>query len=128
MSYLMKLNTQIDARINARLHRVVGVISKSLLLEQLKKIYAAPDFQPNMSVLWNFSCADLTPLTIEDIEEIASFVKEHWTPTELYKSALVAPEIFSNMLSKKFAKLFDTHAVTIVKVFKHEREAIDWLG
>ena len=113
----MKVITEIDVKINIRKHKVIGILNKSLLLKKLNEIYSDPDFQPGMNSFWNFSSADLTSFSIEDTEEVANFVKKKWTSAGQTKAALVAPELFANRLTQIYAKRFDGHASSNVKIF-----------
>ena len=123
----MGITTEIYAKENTRVHKVIGSLNKSLLKENLNKIYSDPDFQPEMNVFWDFTRADLSTFTPETIEEIASFVKKHWVPIDQCKAALLAPEVLSNLITRKYSKEFNGHAAVNVKVFKSQEEALSWL-
>ena len=123
----MEINTIFDAENNIRKHKVIGSLSKSFLFEKLNEIYSSSDFKPDMNSFWDFSSADITALTLDDIYDIANFIKDNRVISGQNKSAVVANDILENYLAQKCANQFEDHASNNVKVFKKQEEAFDWL-
>lgn len=123
----MKVTTTIDKKHNIRKHKVIGAISKKFLLKELDEIYLNPALE-HMDTFWDFSNADLTSFTIEDVEEVAGFVKRHWPSSRQQKSSLVAPDVSTNLIARKYAKQFEGLESSRVKVFTEREEALSWLG
>jgi len=124
----MKFTTDIDKGTALRRHKVIGKLSKNKLLESLGKLYTAPDFQPDMDVLWDLREADLSVFSTVDIELVRDFVGARWGTGGSSRAALVVSRDVDFGLSRMFEMLLESHTTSKVQVFRDMDEALEWLG
>ena len=109
----------------ATIYRVQGRIAAA---DIEKTIVAFYDKVPTLNVVWDFSEADLSKVTIGEIEQLAKTVNAVAHSRTTGKSAIISPHDISFGLSRVYQAFADAgEAKSITKVFRDEQEALDWL-
>lgn len=103
-----------------------GQISLAEIKTVLEKYYGG---RPTMKILWDLSRADLSAATLDQVEELAKFVKGLAHSREGGRNALVTSEAFAYSFGKMyqiFAEL--AHQSSQTRIFKTWPEAEAWLN
>jgi hypothetical protein len=103
-----------------------GPIRLDDIKEALKKFYGA---QPTQKIIWDLSRADFSGATLEQVEELAKFVKGLAHSRDGGRNAIITSESFAYSLGKMyqiFAELARQTSQT--RVFKTWDEAEEWLN
>jgi len=119
------ITTTVDLSMQLTIHRCQGKVA---VTDIEKIIVAFYDKEPTLNVLWDFSEADLSKVTIGEIEQLAKTVNAVSHSRTSGKSAIISPHDISFGLSRvyqAFAESGDVKSTT--KVFRNEQEALDWL-
>jgi len=92
----------------------------------LEKFYGS---QPTQNIIWDLSRADLSEASLEEVEELAKFVKELAHSREGGRNAIITSEPFAFSLGKMyqlFAELARQTSQT--RIFRTWTEAEEWLN
>ena len=101
-----------------------GVVRLDDVKEVLEKFYVD---RPTPKTIWDFTGADLSEATLDQVEELVNFVKER-SPRKNGRNAFVASDPFIYTLGQMyriFAELADQTIRT--KIFRTRSEAEEWL-
>ena len=85
----MEISTEVDKGLNLRIHRVSGEISVSKLKELLGALYQSPDYDAEMSALWDLREARTSTVTVDEVRELANLVRAQWAGEGTSRVALV---------------------------------------
>jgi hypothetical protein len=103
-----------------------GRIRLADVKEALEKFYFS---QPTQKIIWDLSRADLSGATLEEVEELAKFVKGLAHSREGGRNAIITSKPFAYSLGKMyqlFAELARQTSQT--RIFKTWAEAEEWLN
>ena len=119
------IHRQTYSRHKLTVFTVHGVIDAGQLLDELRDYYAG---QPTLHSLWNFSEADLTAISNDDILTLAHYIKQHSEHRRGGKSALV----FAKDLDFGLGRMIDAQleiegSPVTMGSFKNKADALKWL-
>ncbi|MBE0583276.1 MAG: hypothetical protein IH612_05870 [Desulfofustis sp.] len=102
-----------------------GTISAGNILEELQDYYAG---QPTLNSLWDFSEADVTGISADDISSLARYIRQRIKDRQGGKSALV----FSKDLDFGLGRMIDAQleiegSPVAMSSFKNKSDALRWL-
>ena len=95
-------------------------------METIESFYAS---SPSASVMWDFTEADLSRLTADEVRMVASDVKSLAHSREGGKTAIVSPSELSYgmvRMYQTFAEIYEQTA--IVEAFRSRLEADRWIN
>ena len=122
------ITTQIDRERNLRIHCVTGALTFDELVNTLKEIYSAPDFDPDMNSLWDLREADVSTFETPDIQNLKNFVGKHWGTKGKSKSAIVVSRDLDFGLSRMYEFYLQAKSSSEVQVFREYDEALKWIA
>jgi len=123
----MEIRSTIMKDKNLRTHTVSGVLAVDQLLKHLRGIYASPDFQSDMDVLWDLRDADFSAISSADVESVRDLVKDHWGLSGKSKAALIVSGDQDFGMSRMYEILMDQVTENKVMVFRDRKEAYKWI-
>jgi hypothetical protein len=102
-----------------------GLIDADTILEELRDYYGG---QPTLHSLWDFSKADVTTISSDDISSLAHYIKQHIANRRGGKAALV----FSKDLDFGLGRMIDAQleiegSPVAMSSFKSRADALKWL-
>ncbi|MCB2217216.1 MAG: hypothetical protein KQH59_14200 [Desulfobulbaceae bacterium] len=102
-----------------------GVISADTILEELHDYYGG---QPTLHSLWDFSTADVTSISSDDISSLAHYIRQQIANRRGGKSALV----FAKDLDFGLGRMIDAQleiegSPVAMSSFKSKADALGWL-
>ncbi len=119
------INRQTDSRHTLTIFTAHGVIDAGRILEELRDYY---DGQPTLYSLWDFSEADVTAISSDDISALAHYIKQHTAHRQGGKSALVLAKDLDFGLGRMIdAQLEIEEAPVTLSSFKSKADALEWL-
>lgn len=94
--------------------------------QALSKFYSN---QPTRNIIWDLSRANLSEANLEQIEELAKFVKELAHSRDGGRNAIITSEAFAYSLGRMY-QLFAELALQTsqTRIFKTWKEAEEWLS
>ncbi len=122
----MEISSKFYTNENRRTHTVKGVLGAEKVKTHLREIYASPDFQPDMDVLWDLREADFSSISTPDVKSIRNLVKNHWGIAGKSKGALVVSGDHEFGLSRMFGSLLEAASSSEVRVFRDMAKAKEW--
>ena len=123
----MEIITNSNKEKNLRHHSIKGLIKVPELIDYLKELQNAPEFDPGMKVLWDLRKADLSLVSTPDVSSIMESVVKQWGKTERNKAALVVSGDLDYGLSRMFQIMLEGETRSKVSVFKDMNKAEEWL-
>jgi len=124
----MEIVTQFDKKAKIRIHRVKGIVKLQSLLQTLKGIYSASDFQADLNSLWDMREADISSFVTADVEQVRDLVGKFWGTGGESRSALVVTGNFEFGLSRMYELLLQSKTTSEVQVFRDLDKAKAWLA
>ena len=124
----MEISIYIDPRADVREHKVSGLIDIQQLKDFLKKLYETPDFNPNMSVIWDLGEADFSAVSSSDVRSVMDLVGKYWGVGGKSKAALVVAKEVGFGLTRMYEILMSSATTSKVMVFKTMDEARKWMN
>jgi hypothetical protein len=122
----MNISKDVYKNTNIRLQTVSGKVSVESLVEYLKELYACPDFDPGQKVVWDFSAADLSSLSLPEVIKVRDFIEGGLDKQKPYRAALVVSGSLEHSLTSMFETLIRSMDTT-ARVFFDLPTAIKWL-
>jgi hypothetical protein len=103
-----------------------GQIRLDDIKEALNKFYGN---KPTRKIIWDLSRADLSEATLDQVEELAKFVKDLAHSRDGGKNAIITSEAFAYSLGKMY-QIFAEQArqTSQTRIFKTWKEAEEWLN
>jgi len=123
----MNITTDNNEKDNLRIHKVTGKIVFDKLMDELKKIYSKPDFNPEMNTLWDLRDADVSSFPSEQVQHIQSFVSQYWGKSGKSQSALIVSEDVAYGLSRMYEIMSEGKTASKIMVFRDYEEALKWV-
>ena len=123
----MEISTEIIKEKNLRQHSIEGLINVPELIDYLKQLHNAPDFDSGMKVLWDLRKADLSLVSTPDVRSIMESVVKPWRKIERNKAALVVSGALDYGLSRMFQIMMGGETTSTITVFKDLGKAKEWL-
>ena len=121
-----KINTTVDLNKQLIVNTVSGYHTP---YEYMKRIQQNLDNNPMKYALWDYSNADLSNLTNENLTELMQFTVDHPNTHVLKKVALVLPSDLSYGLGRMFETFGEIeNAPWEIRPFRSMEEAFLWLG
>ena len=96
-------------------------------MEALNRIYASPDHNPDLDVLWDLRDTKVSSMSSSDIEGVSDHVAKHWGTGGRSRAALVVSQDFEFGLSRMYQVYLESRISTQVRVFRNMAEAEAWL-
>ena len=119
------ITTTVNTSMQLTVHRCQGRVAVTDIEKIIVGFY---DQEPTLNVLWDFSEADLSKVTIGEIEQLAKTVNAVSHSRSSGKSAIISPQDISFGLSRVYQAFAESgEAKSETKVFRNEQEALDWL-
>ena len=115
-----------DPERNLTIVTCAGQITAKEIMETIESFYAN---SPSLSVMWDFTEADLSRLTADEVRMVASDVKRLAHSREGGKTAIVSPSELSYgmvRMYQAFAEIYEQTAV--VEAFRSRLEADRWIN
>ena len=120
------IETLIDHENHLSIHTVKGKVSGE---EIALKIEAYHSGEPERFAIWDFSEADLTQLTTDDLRSILSVSKISAGQRKGGKTALVVPHDYTYGLGRMWEAFTEFENLPVVnRAFRSLEEAKAWLG
>ena len=123
-----KISTEIDRKINVRIHKAVGSITVKELILALTKLYLNADYDPNMNSLWDLREADFSTFTQSDINQIKNIVDRHWAKKGKSKSAFVICQHETHRMTQFYEIILNASSEKKIKKFSEYSEAMEWVA
>jgi len=123
----MNITTEINKKDNLRIHKVTGRIVYDELINELKEIYSKPDFNLEMNNLWDLRDADVSSFPSEQVQDIQSFVSQHWGESGKSRSALIVSADVAYGLSRMYEIMSEDKTAGKIMVFRDYEEALKWV-
>ncbi len=123
----MEISTEINKEKNIRQHTIKGRIDVSKLIDFLKGIHTAPDFDLEMKVLCDLREADFASVASSDFKLISDNVGSKWGKDGKNKAALVATRDLDYGLSRMYQIMLGGVTPSSVTVFKDMDKAKAWI-
>jgi hypothetical protein len=124
----MPTDTRIDRSRGLRTHRVTGELSLEAVLRTLGDVYADPEHDPDMDVLWDLREARVRRFSTRDVEDLRDFVSRHWGTGGRGRAALVVSNDLQYGMSRMYEMLSQGTTRGQIRVFRDMREARNWLS
>ncbi len=120
-----QIKVLVDRHRRLTTHEVAGRITFEEIVSALERFYS---HTPTLHILWDFSQADASGLTNEDVKNIMFFAKSRMHGRTGGKSALVGIGDLEYGLGRMYEILAEVYEHPIVhKVFRNCEEAVEWL-
>ncbi len=111
---------------NLSIYTCRGQISVDEIKKKVKSFYEGT---PSRNVIWDFTEADLSSITADEIRALASGVERLAHSREGGKTAIVAPEDISYGFGRMYQIFAEIYAqIADIKVFRSKLEAERWLS
>ena len=121
----MILSTE-DMKRNLTIYTCRGQISVDEIKKKVKSFY---EDAPSQNVIWDFTEADLSSITADEIRALASGVKKLAHSREGGKTAIVAPEDISYGFGRMYQIFAEIYAqIADIQVFRSRSEAEHWFS
>ena len=121
----MILSTE-DMKRNLTIYTCRGQISVDEIKKKVKSFYEGT---PSRNVIWDFTEADLSSITADEIRALANGVKKLAHSREGGKTAIVAPEDISYGFGRMYQIFAEIYAqIADIQVFRSRSEAERWLS
>jgi len=115
-----------DMKRNLTIYTCKGQISVDEIKKKVKSFYEGT---PSRNVIWDFTEADLSSITADEIRALASGVKKLAHSREGGKTAIVAPEDISYGFGRMYQIFAEIYAqIADIGVFRSKLEAERWLS
>jgi len=115
-----------DMKRNLTIYTCRGQISVDEIKKKVKSFYEGT---PSRNVIWDFTEADLSSITADEIRALASGVKKLAHSREGGKTAIVAPEDISYGFGRMYQIFAEIYAqIADIGVFRSKLEAERWLS
>ena len=115
-----------DSKRNLTIYTCRGQISVDEIKKKVKSFY---EDAPSQNVIWDFTEADLSSITADEIRALASGVKKLAHSREGGKTAIVAPEDISYGFGRMYQIFAEIYAqIADIQVFRSRSEAERWLS
>lgn len=120
------ITTMVDKSLKLTTHRCQGKVAAAEIEKVIGDFYQR---EPTLHVLWDFSAADLSRVTIGEIEQLAKAVNTIAHSRLGGKSAIVSPQDISFGLSRVYQAFAETggSSTAETRVFRSEQEALEWM-
>lgn len=122
----MPVGMKIDSTKNLVVYTVTGIITGTDIREVVEARVGAPDYAPDMDVLWDFREGRLSPEPQDVTYQGAQVIKEMPHAREKAKIAVVAPKIATHGMMREF-KAWWANQPREFEVFWTIEEAMAWL-
>lgn len=123
----MEVSQRIDRSLNLRVQTVSGVVAEEELLGYLRQLYAAPDFEPGLNVIWDFRAADLSQFSLSKVVKVRDYIEKFLNKPKPQMAALVVSSSADFALTSMFETLMKSPSVS-TRVFFDILEAEDWVA
>jgi hypothetical protein len=123
----MPIETYYDGEHHLWTHRVRGAFGPQEVAAAQRRIYAAPDHDPDVAVLWDLTAADAGPLSAADMRWMVDLSRPFWQRMGRGKSAIVSPRDREYGMARMYQTLAQ-EAPRRLRVFRSAAEALAWLG
>ena len=121
----MILSTE-DMKRNLTIYTCRGQISVDEIKKKVKSFYEGT---PSRNVIWDFTEADLSSITADEIRALANGVKKLAHSREGGKTAIVAPEDISYGFGRMYQIFAEIYAqIADIQVFRSRSEAEHWFS
>ncbi len=115
-----------DIKRNLTIYTCKGQISVDEIGKKVKSFYEGT---PSRNVIWDFTEADLSSITADEISALASGVKRLAHSREGGKTAIMAPEDISYGFGRMYQIFAEIYAqIADIGVFRSKLEAERWLS
>jgi plasmid stabilization system protein ParE len=115
-----------DIKRNLTIYTCKGQISVDEVKKKVKSFYEGA---PSLHVIWDFTEADLSSITADEIRALASGVERLAHSREGGKTAIVAPEDISYGFGRMYQIFAEIYAqIAYIQVFRSRSEAERWLS
>ena len=120
------VETQIDSSASMTVHTVQGVITTKEILTVVDNYYKGTITK---LILWNFLESELTPISAEDVRELASLTKKYCKSRPGGKTALVFGRLADYGIGRMFQVLSEISDDNVEFMpFNDMSSAVEWLG
>jgi hypothetical protein len=123
----MELITEIDEKVNLRRVKVTGEVAFAPVMAELERLYASPDFRPDMNVLWDLREAKVSSISSSEVQRLTDLVAQHWGTGGKSRAAFVVSRDFEFGLSRMYGIFLESRMPTQVQVFRDINEALQWV-
>ena len=120
------MDLRIDMEKDIAYIKLSGKVDKKSFLDALELAITDNRYRKGVGRLWDFSQADLSDLTVEDVIELGQYTKKFPAGINDVKVAFMAPGNIEYGLSRMFE--MTTTASTTIHVFRTMDEAEKWLA
>jgi len=120
----MAVSTHVDRKAKLRKHTVSGSLTLPVLQGILRDVYAHPDYDPTLNVLWDLRDA-VVEFSSEDVRQLTDAVGSYWQGA---RAAIVATNEFAFGMARMYEMVMSEKSSGDVMVFRSLAEAEQWLG
>jgi len=115
-----------DIKRNLTIYTCKGQISVDEVKKKVKSFYEGA---PSLNVIWDFTEADVSSITADEIRALANGVKKLAHSREGGKTAIVAPEDISYGFGRMYQIFAEIYAqIADIQVFRSRSEAEHWFS
>jgi plasmid stabilization system protein ParE len=115
-----------DIKRNSTIYTCKGQISVDEIGKKVKSFYEGT---PSRNVIWDFTEADLSSITADEIRALASGVERLAHSREGGKTAIVVPEDISYGFGRMYQIFAEIYAqIADIQVFRSRSEAEHWFS
>jgi hypothetical protein len=123
---MAEFETHIEQSRDLTIITVAGIVSAQDVRATLDRLYAD---NPTRNILWDFTSADLSQLTTQDMQSIIITAKAHAPRRPGGRTALVASSEFAYGLGRMYGMLSEVKQHPVLHAtFRSRDEALSWLG
>jgi hypothetical protein len=126
--YAMPVNTEFRFDANLIIHRISGEFGVQEFRTTTSEELGHPEFRPGMDALWDFTQADISKVTSDDVRTMVQRMQQVSRQRGSgYRIAIVAPDDLTFGLSR----MYEAQSAGLdreIRVFRDEKEALAWLA
>lgn len=112
---------------NIRLHLVSGPVSVPEIMAELERVRESEDFPRRANVVWDFSNADVTAVTRNQILHLVAFVRRTLQGSTSYKVAFIAGSDLAFGMTRMYEQLQSAFSEDSIRVFRASDVAWSWI-
>ena len=123
---MASIETTVDGQKNLAIHTVKGQVTEVEIAQKIEEYHLG---EPEKYAIWDFSDADVTNLSNEQLKSLVSVGKKFAERRKGGKTALVVPEDLAFALGRMWETFAEMESFAVTnRAFRSIEEAKTWLG
>lgn len=124
----MYSQTRFDLENRVRIHELSGEVNLPEFHELLQKLYASPQFDPDLNALWDIRQADFSKVSPDDVRALMNVVATHWGKDGKCRAAIVVGGLAEYGICRMYESQFGPAAPCKIKIFTDLDAAWQWFA